>query len=60
MDLWMDVMDDGDVLMAMDWFDFYCLLKGWGGLDYIRSVAGLYHIVVSYSFFIKILLLFLN
>jgi hypothetical protein len=34
MDFWMDVMDDGGVLRAMDSFDFYCLLQGWGGLEY--------------------------
>ena len=30
----MDVMDDGGVLRAMGLFDFYCLLQGWGGLEY--------------------------
>jgi hypothetical protein len=34
MDLWMDIMDDGGVPRAMDSSYFYCLLQGWGGLEY--------------------------
>jgi len=30
----MDFMDVGGDLRAMDSFDFYCLLQGWGGLEY--------------------------
>jgi hypothetical protein len=58
MDLWMDVVDDEGVSRAMDSFEFYCLLQGWGGLEYYPTYhesASLCDIEIQNSFSVNIL-----